>query len=83
MIRTIDDSEPRRKTFLQASQPTRIRLTVNTENGLKEDNRAELDEDWVISRKFGMFLPFTGIVPVYQEIGGGDHPFSRIAGWFT
>ena len=77
MIRTIDDPGPRRKTFRQASRPTRIRLTVNTENGLKEDNRAELDEDWVISRKLGLFLPFTGIVPVYQEIGGGRPPILK------
>ena len=77
MIRTINDPKPRRKTFRQASRPTRIRLTVNTENGMKEDNRAELDEDWVISRKLGVFVPFTGIVPVYQWAGERKPPILK------
>ena len=68
MIRTVNDPRPRRKGFRQAVQPTRIRLTVHTESGLKEDDRAELDEEWVISDKLDMFLPFTGIVPVYEGI---------------
>ncbi len=74
MIRTINDPKPRRKSFRLASRTTRIRLTVNTENGLEHDDRAELDEDWVISRKLRVFLPFTGIVPVYQLSGGRKPP---------
>ena len=73
MIRTINDPKPRHKTFRQAFKPTKIRLTARTKNGLEDDNRAELDEDWVISRKLGVFLPFTGIVPVYQ-LGGDRKP---------
>ena len=68
MIRTVNDPRPGRKGFRQAVQPARIRLTVHTESGLKEDDRAELDEDWVISDELDMFLPFTRIIPVYAGI---------------
>ena len=77
MIRTINDPKPRHKTFRQAVRPTEIRLTVHTESGLKEDNRAELDEDWVSSDKLDMFLPFTGIVPVYQLVEEGKPPILK------
>ena len=52
-------------------------MTVHTESGLKEDNRAELDEDWVSSDKLNMFLPFTGIVPVYQLVEEGKPPILK------
>ena len=71
MIRTINDPRPRRRTFGQAVRPTRIRLTVHKESGLKKDDEAELDEHWVISDKLDMFLPFTSIDPVYQTIEEG------------
>lgn len=74
MIRTINDPVPRRKEFRQAVRPKRIRLTVHTENGEKKDDRAELDEDWVISDKLDMILPFTGITPVNQMVEWGRPP---------
>ena len=77
MIRTINDPRPRRKTSENLVRPTRIRLTVHTESGIEHDDRAELDEEWVISNKLDMFLPFTGIVPVYQLIGEGKYPILR------
>ena len=72
MIRTINDPRPRRRAFQQEIRPTLIRLTVHTESGPKEDDRAELDEDWVVSEKLDMLLPFTGIVPVYDEVEEGQ-----------
>ena len=77
MIRTISDPRPRNKTFRQAVRPTEIRLTVHTESGPKEDDGAELDEDWVVSDKLDMFLPFTGIVPVYQLVEEGKPPILK------
>ena len=77
MIRTINDPKPRQKTSRQAVRPTEIRLTVHTESGLREDNRAELDEDWVSSDKLDMFLPFTGVVPVYQLVEEGKPPILK------
>ena len=77
MIRTVNDPRPRHRTIRQAIRPTEIRLTVHTESGLKKDNRAELDEDWVISDKLDMFLPFTGIVPVYQQVEEGKPPILK------
>ena len=77
MIRTINDPKPRHKTFRKAYRPTRIRLTIQTENGIKDDDRAELDEHWVISHKLGMMLPFTGIEPVYQLAGHGKPPILK------
>ena len=65
MIRTIRDPRPQSRRFGQALKVTRIRLTVETEDGIKEDDRAELDEDWVISDKLNMILPYTGIIPIY------------------
>ena len=77
MIRTINDPRPRRKALGNSVRPTRIRLTVHTESGIEHDDRAELDEDWVISDKLDMLLPFTGIVPVYQMIGEGRDPILK------
>ena len=74
MIRTINDPVHRRKEFRKAVRPKRIRLTVHTENGEKKDDRAELDEDWVISDKLDMLLPFTGITFVYQMVEWGSPP---------
>lgn len=70
MIRTINDPSPRGRALRKAVRPTRIRLTVHTKSEIKEDDRAELDEDWVTSDKLDMFLPFTGITPVYEGIPG-------------
>ena len=77
MIRTINDPRPQRRAFQQSIRPTRIQLTVHTESGLKEDDQAELDEDWVISEKLDMLLPFTGIVPVYEHIAEGKPPILK------
>lgn len=74
MIRTINDPRPRRKALAHTVRPNRIRLTVHTESGIEHDDRAELDEDWVTSEKLDKFLPYTGIVPVYQLIGEGRGP---------
>ena len=77
IIRTINDPRPRRKTFRRGVRPTRIRLTVHTECGIEHDDQAELYEDWIISDKLDKFLPFTGIVPVYQRIEEGKPPILR------
>jgi len=77
MIRTINDPRPQNKALRQAVRPTEIRLTVRTESGVKKDDRAELDEDWVSSDKLDMFLPFTGIVPVYQQAEEGKPPILK------
>lgn len=71
MIRTINDPKPKQIASRRATRATIIRLTDITKQGIEEDNRAELDEDWVISDKLGKLLPFTGIIPVYQRVGKG------------
>ena len=76
MIRTVNEPRPRHRTLRQAIRPTEIRLTVYTESGLKEDNRAELDEDWGISDKLDMYLLFTGIVPCINRLKKGP-PYSQ------
>ena len=68
MIRPINDLRPRNKTQRQAVRPTENRLAVHKESGIKENDRAELNEDWVSSDKPDMFLPFTGIVPGHQLV---------------
>ena len=74
MIRTIHDPIPRRRPLAKVPKLTRIRLTVLTDDEVKVDNRAELDEDWVISDKLGMATPFTGLIPWYEHREAGRPP---------
>ena len=74
MIRTIRDPRPQSRRSGKALRPTKVRLTVETENGIQEDDRAELDEDWVISDRLDMILPYTGIIPIYRFEQEGKPP---------
>ena len=77
MIRTLRDPRPQSRRSGKALRAAKVRLTVVTESGIKEDNRAELDEDWVISDKLDMVLPYTGIVPIYRFEEEGKPPVLR------
>ena len=66
MIRTIHEPGPTRRPIVDPPEPRRICLSVETEDGEKRDEKAQIDEGWVISDKLGILTPYTQMVKEYE-----------------